>query len=55
MFPCEYNNGFIEYKRTLKSYELKIDKLRTQIYWRLSDPQKYIKLYQNDLKRYLYY
>ena len=36
-FPQEYYNGFIEYKRTLATYENKIDKLRTQILWRLSE------------------
>jgi hypothetical protein len=36
-FPPEYYHGFIEYKRTLATYENKIDKLRTQILWRLSE------------------
>jgi len=36
-FPPEYYHGFIEYKRTLSTYEHKIDKLRTQILWRLSE------------------
>jgi len=36
-FPQEYYYGFIEYKRTLATYENKIDKLRTQILWRLSE------------------
>lgn len=36
-FPEENNLGFIEYKRTLSTYQLKINKLRTQIYWRISE------------------
>jgi hypothetical protein len=36
-FPQEYYHGFIEYKRTLATYDNKIDKLRTQILWRLSE------------------
>lgn len=36
-FKKELTNGYIEYKRTLKSYDLngKIDKLFRQIYWRM--------------------
>lgn len=38
-FQKEFNNGFIEYKRTLLSYITndKIDKLIRQIYWRIHE------------------
>jgi hypothetical protein len=35
--PEENDYGFIEYKRNLASYKNKLPKLRTQIYWRLSE------------------
>lgn len=35
--PVESDNGFIEYKRNLSSYESKLFKLKTQIYWRMSE------------------
>jgi hypothetical protein len=34
--PEENDYGFIEYKRTLLTYKNKLSKLKTQIYWRLS-------------------
>lgn len=40
-FPEENDNGFIEYKRNLSSYEKKISKLKTQIYWRISEGLNY--------------
>ncbi len=36
-FPFEYENGFIEYKRTLSTYFNKKDKLLRQILWRMSE------------------
>lgn len=39
--PIENDDGFIEYKRTLKTYESKIDKLKTQICWRMSEGYTY--------------
>ena len=35
--PEENDFGFIEYKRTLCTYKQKLSKLKTQIYWRLSE------------------
>jgi hypothetical protein len=35
--PQENDYGIIEYKRTLKSYAKKLSKLKTQIYWRMSE------------------
>ena len=35
--PNENDYGFIEYKRNLASYKNKLPKLKTQIYWRLSE------------------
>lgn len=35
--PEENDYGFIEYKRNLASYANKLPKLKTQIYWRLSE------------------
>jgi hypothetical protein len=35
--PEENDYGFIEYKRNLASYKNKLYKLKTQIYWRLSE------------------
>ena len=35
--PKENDYGFIEYKRNLASYKNKLSKLKTQIYWRLSE------------------
>ena len=34
-FSYEFDYGYIEYKRTLKSYRNKKDKLLRQIYWRM--------------------
>ena len=39
--PVENDNGFIEYKRTLCSYDDKTSKLKNQIYWRMSEGMKY--------------
>lgn len=39
--PVENDNGFIEYKRNLLSYENKLSKLKTQIYWRMSESITY--------------
>jgi len=39
--PKENNFGFIEYKRTLTTYKKRISKLKTQIYWRLSEGLTY--------------
>ena len=39
--PEENDFGFIEYKRTLYTYNLKLSKLKTQIYWRLSQGLMY--------------
>jgi hypothetical protein len=39
--PAENDNGFIEYKRNLLSYENKLSKLKTQIYWRMSEGLTY--------------
>jgi len=39
--PEENDFGFIEYKRTLNTYKLKLSKLKTQIYWRLSEGMTY--------------
>jgi hypothetical protein len=39
--PIENDNGFIEYKRNLSSYKNKIQKLKTQIYWRISEGLTY--------------
>ncbi len=36
-FGFEYDDGFIEYKRTLSSYVNKKEKLLRQIYWRISE------------------
>lgn len=36
-FCEEYENGFIEYKRNLVSYNKKKDKLLRQLYWRLHE------------------
>lgn len=37
ILPRENDYGFIEYKRNLTSYTNKLSKLKTQIYWRLSE------------------
>lgn len=37
----ENDNGFIEYKRNIASFEYKPSKLKTQIYWRLSEGLNY--------------
>jgi hypothetical protein len=39
--PEENDYGFIEYKRNLASYKNKLSKLKTQIYWRLSEGLTY--------------
>ena len=39
--PEENDYGFIEYKRNFLSYENKLTKLKTQIYWRLSQGLTY--------------
>jgi hypothetical protein len=39
--PKENDFGFIEYKRTLFTYKLKLAKLKTQIYWRMSEGLTY--------------
>ena len=39
--PEENDYGFIEYKRTLHTYKSKLSKLKTQIYWRLSQGLMY--------------
>jgi hypothetical protein len=39
--PNECDNGFIEYKRNLLSYENKQSKLKTQIYWRIAEGLTY--------------
>ncbi len=50
-FPFEYENGFIEYKRTLSTYLNKKDKLLRQILWRMSESI----LYSNIKKPTCYY
>ncbi len=42
LFSFEYDFGFIEYKRTLSSYNAKKEKLLRQIYWRISESVEYI-------------
>ena len=39
--PEENDYGFIEYKRNLASYKNKLSKLKTQIYWRISEGLTY--------------
>jgi hypothetical protein len=39
--PEENDFGFIEYKRNLNTYKLKYSKLKTQIYWRMSEGLTY--------------
>jgi hypothetical protein len=41
-FSYEFDNGFIEYKRTLISYDDKKDKLLRQIYWRIYQSTLYL-------------
>jgi hypothetical protein len=41
VLPEENDYGFIEYKRSFLSYENKLSKLKTQIYWRMSQGLRY--------------
>jgi hypothetical protein len=44
LFNFEYDYGFIEYKRTLSTYNNKKEKLLRQIYWRISESTEYSNL-----------